>query len=934
MDPLSIAASVAGLLSLCIQVGQTVTTLAEALANVDNTISSFRGEIDALAGVLAAIGASFSDPTRHRILEAASNGTGHIGQYWKGVDVSLTHCHATLRKMGAVLDGVQTSRRTRIFRSFGKHLKLSSEEGVLTLYRQEVQSHTANLQISLQMISVCVSLAADDMNADAAVRLDDLSDDVRNIRQLLETTKSGLPSPKAGDVVAMTLVSSSQSVVDDLQGCLGAAELLISDASTLAEMQSVRESTVTRRPSLHRDSNNRAAVNATSKLKQSFATRMQERRPPATDRDSVRESVLAVPNYFTEDRRNRVQDWINAPTADTLSDSSSDLATNRTPPTDGGRSVASISTQATSPLLDRLKLSSNPSWGLTPHMEDAREDDEDGANREDALSVSSDIDSGFKSNLYYAGLQYFEQGDYVHAERFFTKALQASEADGNQSTDSTLLHLKFYLAQTLSKQRLWDDALALLYTLQSLVPTAKTEDSLEWLEASIKHEFALVYLGKGLLGDARRHAKSAASQRKKLHGKSDARFFASIGLLADICEGQGDPVTAEGYRGFIPLRSAHLYTHLLKPIPTINIDDKEAVVPPAAAVDDTLNEPSPSPPVRVPSTSTNSSRPSFPPSRSTSFASRTPTTPATQLSDPQPLRHAQTFPYADPHPGAVELPAISYTDAQPTTPTTPTNTTSTTPTKTPSPQLKEFIETFRQVGQYQMLGWKDKAARAAIAYYRTFADSGRYRLVSRYMDDIAWRALERNITEGLSSLSSTGHGFSAIHFFALLGVPSVVKLLLDRKADVSAKACGIFGYTQGSGERKRGGKLSGLARSLSRSSISSVAGFAAEWTPLHFAAAYAGDPDTIRALVERGAALEERAGKGWTPLLLATRKAALDMERYLDHSRDLQAVEVLVEGGARVDAVDDDGLGVMAHAHCMKTEEELARYLLGLSVGG
>ncbi|KAF3917123.1 hypothetical protein ABW20_dc0106710 [Dactylellina cionopaga] len=154
MDPLSIAASVAGLLSLCIQIGQTVSTLADALENVDNTISSFRGEISALSGVLQSISLAFDDSKRHRILEEASNGTGHIGQYWKGVVVALDHCEATLNKMNAVLDGVQTSRRTRIFRNFGKHLKLTSEEGVLTLYRQEVQSHTANLQISLQMINV------------------------------------------------------------------------------------------------------------------------------------------------------------------------------------------------------------------------------------------------------------------------------------------------------------------------------------------------------------------------------------------------------------------------------------------------------------------------------------------------------------------------------------------------------------------------------------------------------------------------------------------------------------------------------------------------------------------------------------------------------------------------------------------------------------
>ncbi|KAF3908836.1 hypothetical protein AA313_de0206793 [Arthrobotrys entomopaga] len=922
MDPLSLSASVAGLLSLVIQIGQTVSTLAEALENVDNTISSFRGEIAALSGVLQSIGSAFSDPSRHRILEEASHGTGHMGQYWKGVVVTLEHCEGTLRKMSDVLDGVQTSRRTRIFRSFGKHLKLTSEEGVLTLYRQEVQSHTANLQISLQMISVCLSLASDDMNADTSVRLDDLSDDVRNIYRLLDRTRNDLPEPQAGDKAALALVSSSRTVVDDLKTCLGAAELLISDASTLAEKQSVRESAI-------------------------------------------------ASEFFSAAQRRRVQDWINAPTADVISEVSSEMS-NKAASVDTRRSIVGL--RATSPVIDRFKPE------LAAHNEENATEpdgDEGGIEEDEVLSECSDIDSDFKNHLYTAGLQYFEQKDYDRAERFFTKAVQAhGDSNSKNPTDSNILQVKFYLAQTLCKQRRWDDALALLLTLQSVTPTNPYR-ALKTMEAGILHELAVVYLGKGLASKAKEHAKNAASRRRKLHGKKDPRFYESIGLLADICHEQDEPEDAEAYLAFIPQNRKHRYTGFHTAVPSQNVDEKEVVVvvpaTPTGAADDSEEEEEEEPlgPLVTPgmlSRSASSSQPSTSISRSTSFASRVVSSPMTQYSDLNPFRmnslsrkptttttttttQEETLvdSYIPPPVNTFELDSfdpLTKTTSPPQIPPIPdpssnnNNVNNNSSSGDNNPQLKEFLEVFRKVGQYQMLGWKDKAAKIAISYYKTFSESGKYKLVSRYMDDISWRCLERNILEGLSSLSSTGHGFSALHFFSLLGVASIVTLLLERKADIAAKAGGIFGYTQANGERKRGGKFSGLARSLSRSSIGSIGGGGGgvtigggemQWTALHFAAGYSGDPETIKLLVERGGGgVEDKAGKGYTPLLLATRKAALDMERYLDHSMDLAAIEVLVECGADVAALDDDGLGIVAHAHCMKSGD-LASYLFSLA---
>jgi hypothetical protein len=154
MDPLSITASVAGLISLVAGVYSTVDQLVSGAHNADSTLKAFKGEVSSLLTVLESLDVTFQDPKQRRILEEANNGTGNVAHYWRGVLGSMEHCKKTLENMSAVLDGVESAKRTRLFRSFGKHLKLSSSEGVLTLYRQEILSHTSNLQISLHMIGM------------------------------------------------------------------------------------------------------------------------------------------------------------------------------------------------------------------------------------------------------------------------------------------------------------------------------------------------------------------------------------------------------------------------------------------------------------------------------------------------------------------------------------------------------------------------------------------------------------------------------------------------------------------------------------------------------------------------------------------------------------------------------------------------------------
>ena len=106
---------------------------------------------------------------------------------------------------------------------------------------------------------------------------------------------------------------------------------------------------------------------------------------------------------------------------------------------------------------------------------------------------------------------------------------------------------------------------------------------------------------------------------------------------------------------------------------------------------------------------------------------------------------------------------------------------------------------------------------------------------------------------GAAVQAATGEGVSALHFAAQYGRPEVVHALLSRGADPDAAT--------------RMGE-----------------------TPLHYAALAGAGTDCMAALLDAGADIDEETDEGVTALMVAARRARLDM------------VEWLLDHGARVDA--------------------------------
>jgi hypothetical protein len=151
MDPLSIAATSAGLVVTCVKVAGLLYAWIDGTRNVDKTVSGFCEEVLALSRVLEAVGSVWKN---NPSIAAAQAATG--GQLWRSVKMTLDDCQATLETLDDKLNEVKgsNSRGMRIFGKANRQIRLNLRMTDLTVYRQRVQYHSSAVQLALQMINV------------------------------------------------------------------------------------------------------------------------------------------------------------------------------------------------------------------------------------------------------------------------------------------------------------------------------------------------------------------------------------------------------------------------------------------------------------------------------------------------------------------------------------------------------------------------------------------------------------------------------------------------------------------------------------------------------------------------------------------------------------------------------------------------------------
>jgi hypothetical protein len=155
MDPISIGTAVAGLVGVCVRLSGQLYPFVSRVRTVDESIQTLKFEIDSLSAALGSIKISFEDPL---LAEAIVNTQArHEKRHWQNVRHSLDHCSNTLTRLEAILADVE-SCEGQFLVNVRRRIRLDMKSGEMVLLKEQIASCRRTLQLSLQLITVYVSL--------------------------------------------------------------------------------------------------------------------------------------------------------------------------------------------------------------------------------------------------------------------------------------------------------------------------------------------------------------------------------------------------------------------------------------------------------------------------------------------------------------------------------------------------------------------------------------------------------------------------------------------------------------------------------------------------------------------------------------------------------------------------------------------------------
>lgn len=151
MDPLSIAASAAGLATACVKISGVLYTWIDETIEIDSTVSQLCEEIAALSRVLESISKAYTQAPSIVI-----SGMDPDGRLWITVRASLDDLQGTLDKLNQLLREVQKSSLfgRGFLRRPAKQIKYSFKVKDITIYRERIKSYNSAMTSTLQMINV------------------------------------------------------------------------------------------------------------------------------------------------------------------------------------------------------------------------------------------------------------------------------------------------------------------------------------------------------------------------------------------------------------------------------------------------------------------------------------------------------------------------------------------------------------------------------------------------------------------------------------------------------------------------------------------------------------------------------------------------------------------------------------------------------------
>jgi hypothetical protein len=154
MDPLSIAASSAALVSLCAKISKSLYKFICDSREVDQALEAFHDEIDEFSGFLASIESSFRD-SRTATLTLRET-TGHEQSHWEKAERSMKDCRGTLERLSSVLEQVKGDHGNghAFFSRQRRQIRLDMNSTQIVTLRRQIQSYKDTIKLSLHVITM------------------------------------------------------------------------------------------------------------------------------------------------------------------------------------------------------------------------------------------------------------------------------------------------------------------------------------------------------------------------------------------------------------------------------------------------------------------------------------------------------------------------------------------------------------------------------------------------------------------------------------------------------------------------------------------------------------------------------------------------------------------------------------------------------------
>lgn len=153
MDPISIITLCASATLSAYNVSQTLYSFINSSRSIDAEVEALASEVTGVRRVLDAIGVIFANP----LIKSEKATSVENAPIWAAVAGALNDCRISIENFNLQLTGhTRKPAGNSFLRQSLKWMKLSFKLEDICKIRFQMNTHTNNLQISLQMVSMCV----------------------------------------------------------------------------------------------------------------------------------------------------------------------------------------------------------------------------------------------------------------------------------------------------------------------------------------------------------------------------------------------------------------------------------------------------------------------------------------------------------------------------------------------------------------------------------------------------------------------------------------------------------------------------------------------------------------------------------------------------------------------------------------------------------